>query len=1645
MRNLLFLVIFFIFVYRISALGASTFYAEFTLTNREYGQGAQFPCRVWYDLGSRNMRIDYFQPDGTTRFMTVYYNYTSRDKYQICGSGASANCSRATWNTPQTPFQWTPPNLYTGPAAQCVTPDWNGPRACPTNCATYTASPAQPQGVTTLSYTDTSTNTLCLVRWTPGTGFTWGPEWHITRYVTAPAYPNGSPTDVANTYASVLSNVRCPEPTCFAELDIALSIDESGSIGDANWPTVQNFVKGLIGALDIKSNGIRVGLSYFSGTGWNQNRVCTQNFTNGRIVSCDGGCSVCGGLWNTLTPEVSTNKANLISLVNGHAHQKGFTCISCGMDQGIRILNAAPKANVQKLIILMTDGEQNMVTSRLSTMANLARNMKIDVIAVGVANYKLSDLQQIAPNDKIYTSPDFNGLAGLIQQIITPLCQPLPSIETCNFCSGLCSCQANCNCPTCNDFNMCTNENCDVRPAPQGTGGVCVSTNITCEDNNPCTQNLCTPSTGCNYTVPTVRPPNLPADRFCRVYRCQNPQGFVEVDIGNTQCPPLPDRCAIRYCDNNINNCTTINRNNTAFGVAITYTTSAGQTLSTTGCGRPANAFGCQQYTCNPNTGECREDNSGCACIRDSDCNDGNGCTTDTCVTTTTPGQPNVCRYVQRDCWSELSNGNCVSITQQSFTQTIVTANNATAESFYLNGPNGQPLNANGLPPAGSRSCADLACYRGQRSTYTCQSLSASTSQCVRTPSNCTSNGCVDNVCRPTGGWSVAGQVNTACDVQKTFVCNDTIACTRDDCVSTFTGTNCYSNNRCASTNGVTRCNFVPVNSNCNDNTVCTTEVCNAQAAANTTGCVYTNVTVLPQNFCFIRGCNPTTGPFSIVNTTACPQRANRCFVDYCDPTFNGGNGGCRFIDKTTLPTTSSQTYTDASGISVTVQGCQRGDNGCFSYGCNTTTGACFTNTSACACQNNTDCNDNNGCTIDVCLNPNTTFPTCQYTPVDCFSELSNGGCVRNTAFTASNATGLANYLASPPNQDNAFSRAIAPANYSCDQMGCFSGRRSVYTCASTNNGNGFTCSRTFTPCPVGGCSDTICRTLGTWTNGQIDTECGQQRNVAAECTAQANPCRTSVCNTASLVTDANRCIFTNTSALCDDGNQCTIDSCNTTTGCVYIDRTDQPPNNECFTWRCDRNAGWVRVDRPCPFINDCTVGYCNATANGGAGQCIYRRKTEFALGSTATFTDYAGNVVSIDGCGRPPSDLLLCREYQCVNATGQCQQNTTDCQCVTDSNCEDGNGCTIDRCVPATGRCSRENVDCWSRLSNGACVSNINSAANNPIFPAGGRPVITSVGPNIDIGLAQYYGNFSNLQINFNLDANGLPSPNTGVQRSCAHLACYNGNPSNYTCFSTQEGSFTCQRVNATCGRNGCQDNICRVLGGAWTNDFQLSTDCGTIFRPNCADKDSCTNDFCNSTWVPSDPPSLRCIRTNLNETGQCDDGNFCTFDYCDSNDTSSDPCKHNLYNDRYVRRNLCRNGTRCDRVQCTVNRCIYRSISCLPSNLCVFYKCNDSTNGTCASFPTGLYTFDKCGVCGGNGLSCIIITPANPNRTSIAVALGVGLGVGLCVAAAIIAFLSKKSYDMYNAIGLEQQGTVTNNPTHEGGGDFIDTSQYN
>jgi len=170
-----------------------------------------------------------------------------------------------------------------------------------------------------------------------------------------------------------------------------------------------------------------------------------------------------------------------------------------------------------------------------------------------------------------------------------------------------------------------------------------------------------------------------------------------------------------------------------------------------------------------------------------------------------------------------------------------------------------------------------------------------------------------------------------------------------------------------------------------------------------------------------------------------------------------------------------------------------------------------------------------------------------------------------------------------------------------------------------------------------------------------------------------------------------------------------------------------------------------------------------------------------------------------------------------------------------------------------------------------------------------------------------------------------------------------------------------------------------------------------------------------------------------------------FCTEDYCDNQDTTGNVCKHRLYSDSFLRKNICKNATSvCQTVKCTVNKCVYGDVACTPPTLCIFFTCNATTKGVCKSYPTGLYKIDKCGICAGNGLSCVPTNPGNPKKTSIAVALGVGLGVGLFAAAILIFILSKKSYEYYNALATETLGTVTTAPTYQGGEHHFDTTGY-
>eukprot|EP01091_Cochliopodium_minus_P013276 TRINITY_DN4238_c0_g1_i2.p1 TRINITY_DN4238_c0_g1~~TRINITY_DN4238_c0_g1_i2.p1 ORF type:complete len:1586 (-),score=325.19 TRINITY_DN4238_c0_g1_i2:86-4822(-) len=1563
-----------LFIVKIAAFGSNIFYARFLLTNQEFGSGAAFQAQVWFNANIQKMRLDYFQIGSSSPFMSVYYDYSTKNQYQVCGS----SCSRATYITPMPNFLG---DTSTYRSAACETPDYPGPRACVAACTSYIGTPPAPQGIYSLSYNDTAANTLCLVRFTVQSGKTYGPEWQIQQYLTSGWTAAQNPT-TSSTYTNVIAGVNCPSPTCFAELDVAIAIDESGSIFAANaWPDVQNFVLNLIGGFNIGTQSTRVGLTYFSGL-----EDCYSNWTGTASVPCQSKnnndpCVDCGGRWQQMTTGVITSKSALVNLVNSNPGAKGFTCISCGIDVGIKILNFAPKANIGKVIILMTDGAANRVTDGLVQNAKYAYDMGISIIAIGVGPYKLSDLQQITTNDKIFTTANYNQLSTLIQSIVTPLCQPLPAIESCDFCSGLCTCQANCNCPNCNDFNACTNDNCDIRQPPQGTSGICTHSVRNCNDNNPCTIDTCNNSTGCDYSQLTPRPGGL-VDTFCIRYSCRNPQGWTTTDMGSSLCPASSNKCIINYCNTTVGttsgltgSCQTINLTDPAYpyGTSVTYRNSGGQTLTVAGCGKPSNAPACAVYGCVTNTGACTIDVSACGCYSGADCYDGNGCTHDICSN-------GVCSNPVVDCYSILSNGRCV--------MNQATNTSSDLGDAYYNGTlttSDFQLDSSNLPVVGNYSCATLACYRFVRNSFTCVARSQTTFQCQRSVSSCSSSACTDSVCRSLNTWT-SNRLNTDCGKTYSRTCNDFQRCTSDVCNPSFSGTTC-SNTSCLSGGTAARCVYASNATLCNDGRACTIDSCD-----NSTGCSYFTPPIPPTNYCLITGCNNSTGNFSRINTTRCAVSNDLCVINYCDVSSTS----CQTIDKRALAVGTNVTYTDGLGVVRVVYGCAgNATNNCTVYGCSN--GNCFVDSSTCPCANNSVCDDGNGCTNDIC---NSQTGKCENIPVDCFSELSNGLCVTNASFTGTNATGLYYYNIAIATNNSAYP-AFVNGSYNCDQLACYGGQRSTYSCVATGKST-HTCARATQDCSKGGCQDNLCRTLGTWLNGQIQTDYYIYAG------------------------GLQRCIEFSNASNCEDNNVCTTDSCSNTTGCINTFIAPPGPNSTCYTYTCDRELGFSKnnvgpTSCPTSTVNLCHITYCNSTTN----QCVSIKKEEIPVGTIISYTDSDGSNYTVAGCMNP-GDPVLCREYGCNQTTGQCYTSTATCKCTSNSSCEDGTGCTIDVCDYQLNQCNRTVIDCFDILSNGSCPQ--------------GAPTSLDIFTSIDI----YYGNVT-VPNNFTqYDSSGLPFPSTGVKRTCGQLACYNGQPSQYSCFSLAEGTYTCQRTYTNCSRNGCLDNICRSLG-SWT-DGQLNTDCNTTFVPQCADANACTNDFCNSAWIPSQPVAERCLHIFVNESSFCDDGNFCTKDYCDGQDTTGNPCKHSLYSESWLRKNICKTNTSmtCKTVTCNVNKCIYTDYTCLAPNLCLFYTCNATTNGVCKQFPTGIYSVDKCGVCGGNGLSCVPTNPGNPKKTSIAVALGVGLGIGLFVAAAIIAAITKRSFDAYNALAVEQQGSVTTSPVHESGIHHIDTTHY-
>ena len=270
-----------------------------------------------------------------------------------------------------------------------------------------------------------SSDTICLVRWSIIAPSTTAAEWHVTSYITSGYNSTTNPTNNA-TYYQVIDGVNCPQPLCNAVADISLVLDESGSISTAHaYPAVKNFALGVVNIFNgsYGPNGTMMGLSYFSGQWECANYSDPGTWRNPiRGLYCPSYCygwfcPYCGGRWGEyyfsfclkwfflkLTNQNSKNKKKDVAVspptynqtllqttIQNHKIQNGWTCLSCGVEQGTKNLISSPRyGTVPGILFFFTDGQNNRVYDYLAVESEWAQSLGIQIFAIGVGKFSFS-------------------------------------------------------------------------------------------------------------------------------------------------------------------------------------------------------------------------------------------------------------------------------------------------------------------------------------------------------------------------------------------------------------------------------------------------------------------------------------------------------------------------------------------------------------------------------------------------------------------------------------------------------------------------------------------------------------------------------------------------------------------------------------------------------------------------------------------------------------------------------------------------------------------------------------------------------------------------------------------------------------------------------------------------------------------------------------------------------------------------------------------------------------------------------------------------------------------------------------------------------------------------------------------------------
>lgn len=179
--------------------------------------------------------------------------------------------------------------------------------------------------------------------------------------------------------------------------DLVLVLDESGSLSAGEFQAERQFGLDIIDSLTFGPDAAKLGIVGLA--------------SSARTISA-----------------LTDNQSSAANALTNMVQANGGTCVSCGVITATSVLfGAGSRAAVPKIMIVMTDGFQNVNTGALGAAITDALDMNVNIFAIGAGSPILQmTLLTVAGGDmsNVFMINDVDTLIGRIDDILLPAMDP---------------------------------------------------------------------------------------------------------------------------------------------------------------------------------------------------------------------------------------------------------------------------------------------------------------------------------------------------------------------------------------------------------------------------------------------------------------------------------------------------------------------------------------------------------------------------------------------------------------------------------------------------------------------------------------------------------------------------------------------------------------------------------------------------------------------------------------------------------------------------------------------------------------------------------------------------------------------------------------------------------------------------------------------------------------------------------------------------------------------------------------------------------------------------------------------------------------------------------------------------------------------